>query len=150
MNNESWEEGEKRRKRVMMAPERKHDEDNWEGRDRKRRGNEKLRQKEGGLRLGNKERRRKGRRRRRKKKTHLNSDSGDGEVVDGWFVVDDVAMDSRLEDLRFGWRAVVIQHGAKRLYILKFGSETGPHYVVTVRHTLHAIPGQVRVRLVGT
>ena len=101
----------------------------------------KLRQKEGGLRR---------RRRRRKKKTHLNSDSGDGEVVDGWFVVDDVAMDSRLEDLRFGWRAVVIQHGAKRLYVLKFGRETGPYHVVTVRHTLHAIPGQVRVRFVGT
>ena len=70
--------------------------------------------------------------------------------MDRGFVVDDVAVNRGFKDLGFRGGAVVVQHRAKRLHVLKFGRESRANHVVTVGHALDAIARQVRVRLVRT
>ena len=70
--------------------------------------------------------------------------------MNGGFIIDDVAMNGGFEDFRLGRSAIVIEHRAKGLHVLKLGSEAGSNHVIATSHTLDAVTGQVRVGLVGT
>ena len=77
-----------------------------------------------------------------------NHDPRDGKIVDRGFVVDDISVNGRFEDLGFRAGTFVIQHRAKSFDVLEFGSQTSSNHVVAARHAFNAVARQVCVGLV--